>query len=397
MGIQNIQIKGYRSLKDVAWKPGKLNVLIGPNGSGKSNLLRALALLQSSAIGDIQKTILKQGGIAPLLWDGSAKEVGWVLKTDPLDESRDLRREALTYELRLQRLGNTSSYRVQHEILGNYSLVEARKEDEPFKFLERSEWHTVTFDRERRKLSAHEGSVPDDQALLSLIAGPFGNPIVMSFRERLVSWSIYHDIHVDQEATLRQAAVARFENRIASDGQNLIPVFHTLYTGDREFKKSVDSAMRAAFSDDFEELIFPPAADQRVQLRIRWKSLKTEQSASDLSDGTIRFLLLLAIFLGTKPGDLIAVDEPEAGLHPSMFPIIAELATEASERTQVILTTHSPQFLDAFQAAVPTTTVVRWIDGQTRLSVIDGEELKRWLKEYSLGALFRSGELEGMA
>lgn len=397
MGIQNIQIKGYRSLKDVSWRPEKLNVIIGPNGAGKSNLLRALALLQSSASGDMPKAILKQGGIAPLLWDGSAKEIAWVLKTDPIGDNRDVRREALTYELRVQRLGSTSSYRVQHEILGNYSLVKAGKETDPFKFLERSEWHTVTFDAERRKLSAHEGSVPDDQALLSLVAGPFGNPIVMSFRERLVSWSIYHDIHVDQEATLRQAAVARFENRIASDGQNLIPVLHTLYTGDREFKKSVDSAMRAAFSEDFEELIFPPAADQRVQLRIRWRSLKTEQSAADLSDGTIRFLLLLAIFLSTKPGDLIAVDEPEAGLHPGMFPIIAELAAEASERTQVVLTTHSPQFLDAFQAVVPTTTVVQWSDGQTRLSVIDGEELKRWLKEYSLGALFRSGELEGMA
>ena len=155
--------------------------------------------------------------------------------------------------------------------------------------------------------------------------------------------------------------------------------------------------MRAAFSDDFEELIFPPAADQRVQLRIRWRSLRTEQSAADLSDGTIRFLLLLAIFLSPKPGDLIAVDEPEVGLHPSMFPIIAELAAEASERTQVVLTTHSPQFLDALQTMTPTTTVAQWNDGQTRLSVINGEELKRWLKEYSLGALFRSGELEGMA
>ena len=165
MGIQNIQIKGYRSLKDVTWKPGKLNVIIGPNGSGKSNLLRALALLQSSASGEMQKAILKQGGIAPLLWDGSAKEIGWVLKADPVGDNRDVRREALTYELRLQRLGNTSSYRVQHEILGNYSLVESGKEDDPFKFLERSEWHTVTFDIERRKLSAHEGSIPDDQEI----------------------------------------------------------------------------------------------------------------------------------------------------------------------------------------------------------------------------------------
>ncbi len=396
MGIQSIQIKGFRSLKDVTWRPGKLNVVIGPNGSGKSNLLRALAQLKYGASGELSQSVLKQGGIAPLLWDGIAKDLVWVLKTDPVADQRDQRRDALTYELRLQRLGNTSSYRVQHEMLSKYYLVDVGKEDEPFKFLERDERHAVTFDVEQRRLSAHEGSVPDDQSLLALVAGPFGNPVILSFRERLASWSIYHDVHVDQQATIRQAAVARLEKRISADGQNLIPVLHTLYTGDREFKKSVDSAMRAAFSEDFEEIIFPPAADQRVQLRVRWRSLKTEQSAPDLSDGTVRFLLLLAIFLSPQPGDLIAVDEPEVGLHPSMFPIIAELAAEASERTQVVLTTHSPQFLDAFQSTVPTTTVAQWVQGETQLSVIDGEELKRWLKEYSLGALFRSGELEGL-
>src|SRR5262249_3370801 len=136
---------------------------------------------------------------------------------------------------------------------------------------------------------------------------------------------------------LRQAAVARMDRRIAPDGQNLIPVLHTLYTGDREFKRTVDAAMRAAFGGDYEEIVFPPAADQRVQLRIRWRSLRTEQSAANLSDGTLRFLLLVAIFASPGSGGLIAVDEPETGLHPSMFPIIAELAREASERSQVIL------------------------------------------------------------
>jgi predicted ATPase len=87
--------------------------------------------------------------------------------------------------------------------------------------------------------------------------------------------------------------------------------------------------MRAAFSDDYEELVFPPAADQRVQMRVRWRSLKTEQSAADLSDGTIRFLMLLAILANPSPGELIAIDEPEAGLHPSMLPIIAEHAAAA--------------------------------------------------------------------
>lgn len=397
MNIQRIQIKGYRSLRDVIWTPGKLNVVIGPNGSGKSNLLRALALLQQAASGELPQSVLRQGGIAPLLWDRKATELSWSVKTDPPVQHWDFTRDALTYELRLRQLGTTSSYRIEYEILGKYYEVETGRRPQPFKLLERDPRHAVTFDFEERALAAHEGSVPDDQTLLSLIPGPFGNPVLIDFRDRLASWGIYHDLHVDQQATVRQAAVARLEKRVAPDGQNLIPVLHTLYTGDREFKKSVDSAMRAAFGTDFEELVFPPAADQRVQLRIRWRSLNTEQSAADLSDGTIRFLMLLSILASPEPGALIAIDEPEAGLHPSMFPIVAEFASEAAARTQVILTSHSPQFLDAFGKDTPTTTVARWVDGESRLAVIDGDELRRWLREYSLGSLYRSGELEELA
>lgn len=381
--IQKLQIKGFRSLRDVTWEPGKLNVVIGPNGSGKSNLLRALSLLQRSVHGELAESILRQGGIAPLLWDGKDQELGWVLKTDPA--CPNLERDSLTYELLLRQLGTTSAYRVEYELLGNHH-----------KFLERRPAHAVTFEPQERALVAHEGSVPDDQSLLSLIAGPFGNSIVLAFRDRLASWGIYHDLHVDQDAPVRQPAVARLEKRVAADGQNLIPVLHTLYSTSRAFKNDVDMAMRTAFGDDFEDLTFPPAADQRVQMRLRWRSLKSAQSAADLSDGTIRFLLLLAILANPEPESLIAIDEPEVGLHPGMLPIVAEFAREAARRTQVILTTHSPQFLDAFREEPPTTTVAHWVDGESRLSVVDGEELARWLEEYSLGALFRSGELEAM-
>jgi predicted ATPase len=108
--------------------------------------------------------------------------------------------------------------------------------------------------------------------------------------------------------------------------------------------------------------------------------------------------LLIAIFANPSPGTLIALDEPETGLHPSMLPIVAELAAEAALRTQVILSTHSADLLDAFsEVEQPTTTVASMIDGQTRLSVLEREELHRWLKHYRLGALMRSGELEGLA
>jgi predicted ATPase len=108
--------------------------------------------------------------------------------------------------------------------------------------------------------------------------------------------------------------------------------------------------------------------------------------------------MLLAILANPEPFALVAINEPETGLHPRMFPIIAEFAASASERSTVILTTHSPEFLDAFPPdCVPTTTVAECVDGETKLSKLDSAELKKWLKEYSLGNLFRSGDLEAIS
>jgi predicted ATPase len=97
-----------------------------------------------------------------------------------------------------------------------------------------------------------------------------------------------------------------------------------------------------------------------------------------------------------SPAPIIAIDEPETGLHPAMLPIVAEYAADAATRSQVILTTHSPQFLDAFREVSPTTTVAKWENGETTLHTLSDDKLKYWLKEYSLGTLFRSGELEQM-
>jgi predicted ATPase len=244
---------------------------------------------------------------------------------------------------------------------------------------------------------APEENVPPLETLLSLAADPFTpDRFLPSFRAQMAGWSVYHDFHTNRDAAIRLPAITRHEKRVQPDGQNLIPVLHTLYTGDRDFKKEINAAMQAAFGDDFEELIFAPASDQRIQLRLRWKSLRREQSAADLSDGTLRFLFLLTVLSTPDPAPLIAIDEPETGLHPSMLPIVAEYAVEAARWTQVILTTHSPPFLDAFLTTVPVTTVARWNEGETELKQIAGEELEHWMKEYSLGALHKSGELEAM-
>jgi predicted ATPase len=399
MKILSLDVKGFRSLKQVeGWQPGNLNVLIGPNGSGKSNILRVLELASVSAQGQLGRYIQASGGMEPLVWDGSAKAIGLRARCSPVDLTRDLTRDSLTYELRLERVGMTGEHRIGYEQLANYFKVEQSIESEPMKFLERQGLWARIFDPQNGALVAPEDNVPPSETLLSLAADPFTqNRVIPPFRAQLASWSIYHDFHTNRDAAIRQPAITRYEKRVSPDAQNLISVLHTLYTNDRDFKNEINLAMRAAFGADFEELVFAPASDQRIQLRVRWKSLRREQSAADLSDGTLRFLFLLTVLASPEAAPLIAIDEPETGLHPSMLPIVAEYAVEAARHSQVIFTTHSPQFLDAFDRTKPTATVVCWEDGETRLQALDELELKQWLKEYSLGSLFSSGELEAMA
>ena len=397
MRILELEVEGFRSLKHVIWKPDRLNVVIGPNGSGKSNLLRVLELLTTAGKEGLGKHIQREGGIAPLLWDGRANGLHFRTKMSPADPSRDETRDSLTYDLTLDRIGQSSSYRVGSELLGNYHKVETGERSQPFKMLERVPQRAVIFDENERALVTISERLDEEETLLSVAASPVtNNQFIEEFQRRYANWRIYEDIYTDRASAMRQATVARNETLVDSDGQNLIAVLHTLYTADRDFKNEVNTAMRSAFGDDFEELIFPPAADQRVQLRVRWRSLKREQSAADLSDGTLRFLFLLAVLANPSPPSLIAIDEPETGLHPSMLPIVAEYACDAAERTQVILTTHSPEFLDAFRETIPSTTVAEWKDGETKLSVQSGDELKYWLEQYTLGELYRSKELEGI-
>ena len=119
--IQRIRIEGYRSLKDVTWTPGRLNVVIGPNASGKSNLLRALALLHRSALGKLPEDILREGGMGSILWDGQVGSLGWSLTADPIERGGTDEQLAMVYDLKLSRLGTTSAYRVENELVASHT------------------------------------------------------------------------------------------------------------------------------------------------------------------------------------------------------------------------------------------------------------------------------------
>ncbi|MCI0377555.1 MAG: AAA family ATPase, partial [Gemmataceae bacterium] len=334
MAIQQLDVHGYRSFREISWKPGKLNLLVGPNGAGKSNLLRLLELIAETAKGRLANAF-KPTGIFPLLWDYGAPSIYWKLRIDPVDSGRDPIEHALTLECDLEHLRNTSSYQIAKDTLGNWVKFERNLERSPHWVFTRDARRAMVYDQQAGNLVPFPDLDPNE-SLLSQISDPRTNPIPTHSRRFLEGWRVYHDVHVERGSPMRLPATTQFVKLVEADGNNLVSVLHTLYTSDRAFKCQINEGMRAGFAEQFEELVFQPAAAQQIQLAIQWKSSKQPHAGQDLSDGTLRFLFLLTVLASPEPATLIALDEPEIGLHPSMLPIIAEYAAEAATRTQVV-------------------------------------------------------------
>jgi len=361
-----------------------------------------------------------------MLWDGQPGVIALRAMTsvpptsDPFEELRRLsgppdKRQSVSYKIVVGWLALTQKdylardfgvYVVWKEELTNHYATEGDLEADIGTVVKRDFSEALILDDGSKDMVDVKKDVQTGETILSLARPPFPlNPQVAEFRQAFVSWAIYEDlwakvysgrVSFSFQSSVRLPSVTRYETSLSLDGTNLVSFLHTLYLNDKSFRIQIDDAMQAAFGGDFVELNFAPAGDQLIQLRIRWKSLRHDVSAADLSDGTLRFLFLVAALANPSPPPLIVIEEPEIGLHPSMLPIVAEYAVDAASRTQVVFTTHSPDFLTAFRDTVPTTTVFSWEDGQTVLRVLKDEDLKYWLKEYTLGQFAFSGAAEAV-
>ncbi|MBI4557043.1 MAG: AAA family ATPase [Candidatus Hydrogenedentes bacterium] len=404
--LEYLHIEDFKSLKSVKWYPGALNVVIGPNASGKSNLLSALEMISAAARGKLGDYVQLQAGIGALLWNGEGRAVGVAVRFRNDNILRDVREllprsdisGPISYRFELTRLGQSPNYTVEKEDWRLFGMTSGKVSEALVEYLLTRGLQELKIDgKDSDELHLDTRNLSREEVALSLPlpVDDHTRPLILT-KEYLASWGIFQNFRSDPESPIRQPLIARYSTQVSVDGDNLASVLHTLYERDKEFAQEIDVGMNAAFGEAYESLTFPPVADQRVQLSIRWKGLQGAHASHIISDGTLRFLYLLAILAQPDPPALIAIDEPETGLHPRMLPIIAEYAEEASNRTQVVITTHSPEFLSAFRETTPTTTVAELVDGQTQLHVLAGEDLAHWLKEYSLGELFTSGTLEAL-
>ena len=402
MILKELRIQGFRSLRDTKWNPGRLNVIIGPNGSGKSNLLHALSMIAAAADGHLADFVSEQGGMSSLISAYKSDSVSWTAR---LHDEHDIFTGEVTHQdspylLRycssIRRYPDSSYYQIESETLdGAYDP--AQLDTEPFPHLSRTGIDfSVKDGYETKDHLLAKGGQEREMALAQIGAPLMGTKWTRRVKENLSAWKIHHDFRTDRGSDVRQPFITEYTSSLTSSGQNFPAVLHTLYAENRSFREEIDLAMEAAYPGRYEAMSFGPSSAQRTEMRVEWKRVPRAINAAELSDGTLRFLFLLTVLSNPFPPPLIAIDEPETGLHPKMMQIVAELAVDAALRTQVIMTTHSDQFLDAFYDEKPSTTVATMEDGATILQTVDDAELKRFLKEFSLGSLYRSGELEAM-
>jgi predicted ATPase len=194
---------------------------------------------------------------------------------------------------------------------------------------------------------------------------------------------------------MRRDQSVRDWERFRHDASNIAPYLMNLKSAQPDSYTLIRDTVRliAPFFDDF--LLRPQKRGTDEQVRLEW-----QQKGSDfpfqpnhLSDGTIRFICLATALLQPDPPATIVIDEPELGLHPYAISMLADLIKSASERTQVIISTQSPTFLDYF--APEQIVVVNRRDGRSTFNRLDAQALAGWMEDYSVGELWQKNVVRG--
>ncbi len=359
-----------------------LNLVIGPNGSGKSNLLEAFDLLRN-APRDLQKPIREGGGVREWLWKGTT---GVRLANLDVEISYPGGIHHLRHDLAFTEIGQ------RFEL--NTEIIEDKRATGPSP--EAGRYYQCQLGRaeigiagETKPLAA-EGLTPD-QSILSQLRDPVRYPEITHLAKSYEGIRLYRDWSFGRQSPARRPQDASLPNQyLEPDASNLGLILN-------RFQR--EPAVKARLLDALRKL-YDGIADYGVQIEGGTVQVFVQEGdrtipAARLSDGTLRYLCLLAILCHPEPPPLVCIEEPELGLHPDILPTIADLLKEASERCQLIVTTHSDVLVDAMTDRPEDVLVAEKGANGTVLSRLDAESLKPWLAKYRLGELWTRGDIGG--
>ena len=363
---------------------GPLNVLIGPNGSGKSNFIDAIGLLKSTPE-DLDAAIRGGGGIADWLWR-SVNVKPSQGELEAVIEGRDGTRP-LRYSLSLakvQQFFNISREQLEDAERGPEGHV-------PWTYFA-SEQNEVVVKERVGEVDMSSGFRSSGlQSVLSQLKDPTHYPQITHVGRALERIRLYRDWSFGRTAEVELPGKPDAPNNyLTEDAANLGLVLNRLSL-DAQVKQKILTALNNLYEGitDFHVNI----ECGRVQVFLSEGG--TPFPGTRLSDGAMRYLSILAILCNPSPPPLVCLEQPEMGLHPDILPGLADLLREASERCQLIVTTHSDVLVDKLTDTPESIVVCEKHHGQTQLQRLQKDELAHWLKEYSLGTLWTKGELGG--
>ncbi|MBD8898979.1 AAA family ATPase [Rhodanobacter sp. DHG33] len=371
--LQTLAVANYRSIRSLVVPLGRLNLITGPNGSGKSNLYRALRLLAEAACGGVVGALAREGGLSSTLWAGP-EHVSERMRRGEVPVQGVVRQEPVN--LKLGFAGEDFGYAMD---LGfpPPPTAPAFALDPEFKreaiwsglFLRSS---NVLIDRRGPLARVRDGRawrvVSDHlsgfESLLTQVADPERAPEAIRVREAIRAWRFYDHFRSDRDAPARQAQLGTRTVVMGHDGADLAAAWETIKEiGNPE-------ALHAAVEDAFPgaKVSISIGDGGRFTLMFSQHDLLRPLSAMELSDGTLRYLLLIAALHTPRPPPLMVLNEPETSLHPDLLPALARLIIHASSRSQVWVVSHAPRLIAALEAAPDCQTIALEKDfSQTRI------------------------------
>lgn len=397
--LKAITLEGFLSFGPAAeeFPLARLNVVIGPNGSGKSNLVEALSVLRAVPR-DLPLPIQRGGRLRDWFWKGDPSSEG----IGPDSSQPSARIELVFAEGRIARFRDNPAvrYRLVFGAQGDsFVVLDERLENaekppdkiKPFFYFGYENGRPMLNVQDGRRRELRRENLDMSQSILSQHKDPEEYPELGRLTDALAHIRIYRRWQFGPDAVVRTACPPDARTDHLSENLDNLPARLAVLKRSPVVKRRLLDLLGelAPGYNDFE--VVPEGGALTLYLTEGGLSIPARR----VSDGTLRYLCLLAILVDPDPPPLVAIEEPELGLHPDIHSQLAALLLDASTRTQLVVTTHSDLLVDALTDTPEAIVVCDKVKGCTRLARLDSRKLKPWLDQHRLGELWTRGEIGG--